>query len=544
MTLVDRVPHLDPAGGRFGLGLIRAEADIHPDDWFMTCHFVDDRVMPGTLMYECCLHTLRIFLMRMGWVADQSPAVAFEPVPGVASRLKCRGQVIESTKMVTYEVTIKELGYRPEPYAIADALMLADGKPIVEITDMSVRLTGVTRDDLRRLWARQSHAPPSSRGCRGRLRPPGNPGVRGRQAVGGVRPTYRVFDEGRFIARLPGPPLLVPRPGRRRSRASPWKMAAGIEAEVEYDVPPDAWYFAADRQERMPFAVLLEAALQPCGWLAAYMGSALTSDEDLRFRNLGGSAVQLGRSPRGTGTLTTRRPDHEGRPLGRDDHPALSTSRSAPATGRSTAATPTSASSATPRWPTRSGIREASLYQPGPEEQARARTLRLPDPGPLPRRPLADGRPDRHAGPRRRPARLGFVAGSTTVDPGAWFFQAHFHQDPVWPGSLGLESFLQLLKVVAVERWAGAAAAPGLTFESPGLGQRASLDLSRPGAPERPIGSRSRRRSRRSTTDAAGSRPTVPQRRRPDDLPDERLHARARLTQPDPMTTGCDAERE
>src|SRR5262249_46174142 len=52
MKLVDRVVHLDPRGGRYGIGLIRAEADIHPDDWFLTCHFVDDQVMPGTLMYE------------------------------------------------------------------------------------------------------------------------------------------------------------------------------------------------------------------------------------------------------------------------------------------------------------------------------------------------------------------------------------------------------------------------------------------------------------------------------------------------------------
>ena len=28
------------------------------------------QVMPGTLMYECCLHTLRVFLMRMGWVGE------------------------------------------------------------------------------------------------------------------------------------------------------------------------------------------------------------------------------------------------------------------------------------------------------------------------------------------------------------------------------------------------------------------------------------------------------------------------------------------
>ena len=97
MKLVHRISLLDPAGGRFGLGLIRGEADIHPDDWFLTCHFVDDRVMPGTLMYECCLHTLRVFLLRMGWVVEEDSAV-LEPIPGVASQLKCRGQVLETTR--------------------------------------------------------------------------------------------------------------------------------------------------------------------------------------------------------------------------------------------------------------------------------------------------------------------------------------------------------------------------------------------------------------------------------------------------------------
>jgi len=114
MKLVDRVTNLNPQGGRYRRGVISAEADIHPDGWFLTCHFVDDRVMPGTLMYECCLHTLRIYLMRMGWVGEQKN-VAWEPIPGVASRLKCRGQVIETTRVAAYEVSIKEVGFRPEP---------------------------------------------------------------------------------------------------------------------------------------------------------------------------------------------------------------------------------------------------------------------------------------------------------------------------------------------------------------------------------------------------------------------------------------------
>ena len=136
---VDRVIELNPQGGRYGLGQIRAEMDISPDDWFLTCHFCDDNVMPGTLMYECCMHTLRIYLLRMGWIGEEGSTWC-EPIPGVDSGLKCRGQVIETTKTVTYQVSIKELGYGPEPFAIVDALMFADGKPIV--TDDAGRKLG------------------------------------------------------------------------------------------------------------------------------------------------------------------------------------------------------------------------------------------------------------------------------------------------------------------------------------------------------------------------------------------------------------------
>ncbi len=51
------------------------------------------------------------------------------------------------------------------------------------------------------------------------------------------------------------------------------------------------------------------------------------------------------------------------------------------------------------------------------------------------------------------PAGLGYIRGVKDVDPDEWFFKAHFFEDPVTPGSLGLESFMQLLKFAAVERW-------------------------------------------------------------------------------------------
>ena len=113
MKLIDRILALEPQGGRFGLGMIRAEADIHPEDWFLTCHFVDDMTMPGTLMYECCAHTLRVFLLRMGWISD-NPDTCWQPLPGVGSVLRCRGPVTPDTRHVTYAVEIREIGRRNE----------------------------------------------------------------------------------------------------------------------------------------------------------------------------------------------------------------------------------------------------------------------------------------------------------------------------------------------------------------------------------------------------------------------------------------------
>jgi acyl transferase domain-containing protein/3-hydroxymyristoyl/3-hydroxydecanoyl-(acyl carrier protein) dehydratase len=462
LRLLDRVTRLDPAGGRYGLGFIRAEYDVSPDDWFLTCHFVDDMVMPGTLMYECCLHTLRVLLMRMGWVGEDGE-VACEPVPGVGSKLKCRGQVISSTKTVAYEVSVKELGYGPEPYCVADALMYADGKPIVEIADMTLRMTGLTREKLEAIWGSgmtgigdrlSQSADPRSPNPDYDKRPAlydsskilafsnGDPS----EAFG---EPYRVFDRDRVIARLPGPPFQF----LDRITAvtgEPFVLKAGAACEAQYDVPPDAWYFTANRSPRMPFSVLLEVALQPCGWLAAYCGSALTSDTDLKFRNLGGKATQFLPVTPNVGTLTvhatmTGVSKSAGMIIQHYDM-QVSSRRGTVYEGTtyfgffSAQALENQVGIAGAKVPALAGPAEAGVLPPDPPFPAPV--LRMVD--------RIDGY--QPAGGR---AGLGLVQGSIRVDPSFWFFQAHFFQDPVWPGSLGIESFLQLLKYAAWKRWGG-----------------------------------------------------------------------------------------
>lgn len=581
MKLLDRVLLLDPRGGRFGRGLIRGEADVHPDDWYLTCHFVDDMVMPGTLMYECCAHTLRVFLMRMGWIVGRDET-AYEPLTGVPAKLRCRGPVTVQTKKVVYEIEIKELGYAPEPYVIADALMYADGRRIVRFTDMSMRLSGVDRKRIETIWNKSPAAgsrtgnprggqalpgderdgarldsekdasathlcelrglretgfdmakptrdafvpgvrpapreglttPPRSDGA-ARLRttsapigelliPPGKkPAIFDRDrilafAVG--RPSeafgepYRVFDRQRRIARLPGPPFQFLDRVTEIHNAAAFVLKAGAWIEAQYDVPPDAWYFAANRQPAMPFSVLLEVALQPCGWLAAYLGSALRSEADLSFRNLGGEAVLREELFADAGTLTTRVrmtgvSEAGGMIIQHFDMQIWRAGRIV-YDGTTTFGFFTAAALAN-----QVGIRDAAqrAYRPSESETARARSFDLPDLPPLTPDSAADSAgsvEDPSASRLPYPARayrmidhvdlllpdggqhgLGFARASTAVRPDDWFFKAHFHQDPVWPGSLGLESFLQLLKVMALQRWGGSSRR--LRFEPIALHQR------------------------------------------------------------------------
>ncbi len=457
MRLLHRVVELDPAGGRFGIGLIRGEADIHADDWFLACHFVDDMVMPGTLMYQCCEHTLRVFLLHLGWVAEQSEA-AYEPIIGRPCKMKCRGPVTPGTRLVAYEIHIKELGYGPEPYAVADAMMYADGKPIVHFVDMSLRLAGLTRARLEQTWSPQ------------RLtwdRPPrgGNRSLFDRErilefAIGDPSAAfgepYLPFDRDRRIARLPGPPyMFIDRVTHIACEA--WKLAAGGWIEAEYDVAPDAWYFAAnrtggtscaaDRAAAMPLCALLEVALQPCGWLAAYMGSALRSSEDLSFRNLGGRATLHAEVFADAGTLTTRVrvtdvSEAAGMIVERFDFQVWNAGRLVYAGdtyfGFFTAAALSK----------QVGIRGAARLVPADAPVPAGGPIKVPAQPPLRMIDAVDVL-DLSGGPRG----LGLLRGVKRVVADEWFFKAHFHQDPVWPGSLGLEALQQLCVTAARARW-------------------------------------------------------------------------------------------
>ncbi len=480
MHLIDRVLTFDPYGGTFGKGLIRAEADVHPDDWYLTCHFVDDMVMPGTLMYECCAHTLRVFLQRIGWISDKEDA-CYEPVVGVESVLKCRGPVTPKTRHVLYEIDIKEMGYGPEPYAIADARMTADGAYIVYFDSISTKLTRGSREEIENIWKAPSEKAPIKE--RFRAEKKASPATKGNDTVifnrkmleefAYGRPSrafgepYREFDSHRFIARLPKPPYLF------MDRVvdvtpEPWVLKPGGWIQAEIDIDPEDWFFRANRLTSMPFCVLNEIALQPCGWLAAYLGSALRSERDLRFRNLGGTA-QLSRDvPAKKSSLTTRarltQVSEAGDMIIEHFDFQILDSQQMIYQGRTHFGFFTRKALAG-----QVGLQQVDMSRYTLSENVSTRRhVAMQDHAPIAPDDLS-GHVHGHAVMPGRAIRMidhidaylpeggphgqGIIKASKEVLPEEWYFKAHFLNDPVCPGSLGLESLIQVLKFIALDRW-------------------------------------------------------------------------------------------
>ena len=132
MLLFDRITNINETGGVFQKGEIVAELDIKPELWFFDCHFKGDPVMPGCLGLDAMWQLVGFYL---GWLEQPGKGRAL----GVGE-VKFTGQVLDSVKKVTYQISIKRLILRKLILGVADGVLKADGEPIYEAKDMKVGL--------------------------------------------------------------------------------------------------------------------------------------------------------------------------------------------------------------------------------------------------------------------------------------------------------------------------------------------------------------------------------------------------------------------
>ena len=132
MLMFDRITNINETGGTFQKGEIVAELDIKPELWFFDCHFKGDPVMPGCLGLDAMWQLVGFYL---GWLEQPGKGRAL----GVGE-VKFTGQVLDTVKKVTYQISIKRLILRKLILGVADGVLKADGEPIYEAKDMKVGL--------------------------------------------------------------------------------------------------------------------------------------------------------------------------------------------------------------------------------------------------------------------------------------------------------------------------------------------------------------------------------------------------------------------
>ena len=464
LRLIDEVVSFEPEGGPWGLGYLRATTAVPKDAWFYDGHFKNDPCMPGTLMADAATQALSITMAAYGFTIERD-GWRFEPVGDEMARFVCRGQVTpDADHLLEYEVFVEEIVDGPTPTIYAALLCRSDGFKVFHCRRFGMRLVPD--------WPLPPGAPGPVRILAGTNDVRGDYGAL--LACGRGMPSdafgalYAPFDGTRRAPRLPDEPYHF------ISRILSVDSAPGVPTKggtvvAEYDVPADAWYFEDGRCGAVPLSVLIEILLQPCGWLSSYNGFAANRPDDVVFRNLDGTDVVLVR-PAGAGTLRVtstleRFAEGGGSTIVFFDvvctqgDDVVMTMKTAFGFFSPDALKNQVGLKVEP------GELEA-LSAPAPISVAYGSDGLRGDPS------LAQGRLqviDRlNFWPGGGAGGLGRLVAEYDVHPEAWFFKAHFFQDPVQPGSLGLEAMQQAARAAA--RLAGLADG-GSVFEPVAVGQ-------------------------------------------------------------------------
>ena len=132
MLMMDRITDISLDGGAFGKGQVVAELDITPDLWFFDCHFAGDPVMPGCLGLDAMWQLVGYWL---GWSGSPGKGRAV----GVGE-VKFRGHITPETRLVRYEVDLRQVRRGRLALGVANGQVFADGDSVYVASDLKVGL--------------------------------------------------------------------------------------------------------------------------------------------------------------------------------------------------------------------------------------------------------------------------------------------------------------------------------------------------------------------------------------------------------------------
>nr|WP_228290890.1 beta-ketoacyl synthase N-terminal-like domain-containing protein [Shewanella cyperi] len=517
--MIEEVSKVDTRGGAWGLGLIEGHKRLEPDHWYFPCHFKDDPVMAGSLMAEGCGQLLQFYMLYLGLhkhtqngrfqplaqapqkvrcrgqVLPQSNRLTYRmevtdigltPSPWAKANIEIilDGKVVVDFQNLGVELKEDNDCTRYSGNDSHQAPVSGASPALLEGRQASVNAPLMTHEaDLNAspikgvVPVKHIPAPPTPDCAKGYTNRtpdtlPFTPWHMFEFATGNIEncfgPEFAVY-RGLIPPRTPcGDLQLTTRVVDVKGKRGDFKAPASCIGE--YEVPPRAWYFSENSHPaRMPYSILMEIALQPNGFISGYMGTTLgfpglelffrnldgegklIKNIDLRGKTISNDSRLLSTVMSGTNIIQTfsfalaadGEPFYEGKAVFGYFKAEALTHQLGLDNGRTT--TPWyQAENAAPDVSYDLRDTGCALYRAAPGKAH----LRLPggrlnfvDTVKLVRRGGKAG--------------LGYAYGERAIDPSDWFFRFHFHQDPVMPGSLGVEAIIELLSSFALDAGLG-----------------------------------------------------------------------------------------
>ncbi|MGY6026542.1 beta-ketoacyl synthase N-terminal-like domain-containing protein [Streptomyces spinosirectus] len=464
LRMVDDVV-IDRKGGPRGLGTLSAVKKLTPDAWYFTCHFPDDHVLAGSLVAEGAVQLLQIYLLHQGMHLTL-PDARFQCVTDTPIEVQVRGQITQAHEEIRYEVEVMELTLLPRATVIADVLIYLGDKPVIRMKNLGLQV----REKEGSPYRPEAGGIPQFLGRRNRSGEAAmiNELHLAHAAKGlldmAMGPEFEVYRESRAPYIPNGDFQFVDRVMSLKGTRG--DLSPGSEMVTEYDSPGDAWYYEQNSHPHMPNAVYMESSLQAAIFLGYYLGATLkNTDEQYAIRNLDGRATLVkdidlrGKTIRHRSKLLMTSAVH-GAVLQNFSY-ELSADGEVFYTGESLFGYFSAAALAN-----QVGLDNGQYVAPWLETEkpdaARVRRIELPEGAPAFTDPsgghlhlpgdkfalvdrvdlVTDG--GRHG--------QGYLHGHRAIRPDEWYFDCHFHRDPVMPGSLGVEAVLQALRLFVLEQ--------------------------------------------------------------------------------------------
>ena len=275
---------------------------------------------------------------------------------------------------------------------------------------------------------------------------------------------YAIF-RGRRVPRIPnGILLLMDRV--IKINGTPRRPDQLGEIWTEFEVPGDAWFYQDQDPRVTPYSILMEMALQPCGFLSAYLGTMLLAPQsNLYFRNLDGDARILQKLDL-RGQVVSAWAELTGHTLNEETviqkfKFRLSVDGVPFFEGQSVFGFFPGDTMA--RQVGLDGGKESlpAFLQPGfVHSNGKRIDLNVNPFKELSHLRCSTGRlallDEAFIDPTGGPAGKGYCFASRVIRADDWYFTNHFFQDPVMPGSLGVEAILETIRIFALSTGLGA----------------------------------------------------------------------------------------